>query len=172
MGLFTKGKLEIVLKRNSQYYKNVCFAYNIVYYLQINISFIIMEPQNVIFTLIAKFIKFGFVGLSGLFIDFGLTYLCKEKFQVPKYLSNSIGFITAASSNYYLNRIWTFESQNPEILSQYGKFIIISIIGLCLNNLIIYILNDRKGYNFYAAKLIAIGCTLLWNFSANYIFTF
>ena len=131
-----------------------------------------METQNIIFTIVPKFIKFGCVGLSGLFIDFGLTYLCKEKFRLQKYFSNSIGFIAAASSNYLLNRIWTFESHSPEILSQYAKFLIISIIGLGLNNLFIYILNDRKGYNFYGAKFIAIGCTMLWNFSANYIFTF
>ncbi len=62
-----------------------------------------------------KFLKFGVVGFSGLFVDFGFTYLCKEVFKIQKYIANAIGFTIAASSNYFLNRIWTFQSTNHEI---------------------------------------------------------
>ena len=44
--------------------------------------------------MLIKFIKFLIVGVSGLIIDFGLTYLCKEKIKLNKYLSNSIGFFS------------------------------------------------------------------------------
>jgi putative flippase GtrA len=64
---------------------------------------------------IYKFIKFGAVGCSGMIIDFGITYLCKEIFKLNKYISNGIGFILAATSNYFLNRIWTFESCKEDI---------------------------------------------------------
>ena len=64
---------------------------------------------------ILKFIKFGVVGFSGVFVDFGITYLCKEKIKINKYVSNAIGFICAATSNYILNRIWTFESENADV---------------------------------------------------------
>ena len=37
--------------------------------------------------LISKFIKFGVVGCSGMIIDVGTTYLCKEKLRLNKYLS-------------------------------------------------------------------------------------
>ena len=55
--------------------------------------------------LIYKFIKFGVVGFSGVLVDFGITFVCKEWFKIPKYVSNAIGFTVAASTNYYLNRI-------------------------------------------------------------------
>ncbi len=122
--------------------------------------------------LVLQFFKFGVVGFSGMIVDFGLTWICKEKLKLQKYLANSIGFIAAASSNYYLNRVWTFESDNPEILIQYGKFVFISTIGLSLNNFFIYIFNDRLKFNFYFAKLLAIGLVTFWNFFANYFFTF
>ena len=73
-----------------------------------------------------KFLKFGVVGFSGVFVDFGITYLGKEKLSIPKYLANAIGFITAATTNYYLNRIWTFKSTNPEIMVEFGEFFLIS----------------------------------------------
>ena len=62
-----------------------------------------------------KFIKFGVVGASGVIVDFGFTFLGKEIIKIPKYVANAIGFTIAASTNYLLNRIWTFHSQNPEI---------------------------------------------------------
>lgn len=65
--------------------------------------------------LIFKFIKFGVVGFSGVAIDFGFTYLFKEKLKVQKFAANALGFMIAASSNYFFNRIWTFKSDNPEV---------------------------------------------------------
>lgn len=122
--------------------------------------------------LISKFIKFGVVGCSGMIIDFGTTYLCKEKLRLNKYLSNCIGFILAASSNYFLNRIWTFESHKEEIAVQYMQFMVVSTIGLGINSLVLYLLADRLKWNFYFSKLIAIATTTIWNFFANMLFTF
>ena len=73
-------------------------------------------------TFLVKFIKFGIVGFSGVFIDFGITYVCKEWLKIQKYMANSIGFTVAASSNYFLNRIWTFKSQNPDIAPNTPNF--------------------------------------------------
>ena len=42
--------------------------------------------------MIQQFIKFCVVGGSGVFIDFGITYLCKEWLRLNKYLANSLGF--------------------------------------------------------------------------------
>jgi putative flippase GtrA len=117
-----------------------------------------------------KFLKFGVVGFSGMIIDFSITYLLKEKVKIHRYISSSIGFTIAASSNYLFNRIWTFESSNSKILLEYSSFLIISIIGLAINNLFLYLFEKRL--RFYLAKLFAIGVTMIWNFTANYIFTF
>ena len=119
-----------------------------------------------------KFLKFGVVGFSGLFIDFGLTYLFKEVLHVQKYVSNAIGFMMAASSNYFLNRIWTFESTNPNIALEYTEFIIISFIGLAINTAILYLLVSKLKMNFYLSKVFAIAVVTLWNFFANLLVTF
>lgn len=122
--------------------------------------------------LILKFLKFCIVGFSGMVVDFGFTWLCKEKFKWNKYVSNSIGFVLAATNNYIWNRWWTFQSDNANIPIEYGKFLMISIIGLGLNNLVIYLLHEKLNLNFYLAKLIAIGVVTIWNFVMNYRFTF
>ncbi len=122
--------------------------------------------------LILKLIKFCVVGASGMAVDFGFTFLLKEKLGANKYLSNSIGFTLAATSNYILNRIWTFESHNPEIATEYLSFLIISLIGLGINNLFLYLMHEKLNFNFYLSKLFSIGIVTIWNFGMNYFFTF
>ena len=122
--------------------------------------------------LILKFLKFCVVGFSGMVVDFGVTWLCKEKFGWNKYVSNSLVFILAATNNYLWNRLWTFQSTNTNIPVEYGKFFLISIIGLGINNLVVYLLHGKMKLNFYLAKIFAIGVVTIWNFTMNYFFTF
>jgi len=123
-------------------------------------------------TLFFKFLKFGTVGLSGMVVDFGITFLFKERFKFNKYFSNTCGFFAAASSNFILNRLWTFQSGDPAVAFQYFKFLSLSIVGVLLSNAIIYLLHGRFQWNFYFAKLISIGLVLFWNFFASYFITF
>jgi len=123
-------------------------------------------------TFLVKFIKFGIVGFSGVFVDFGITYVCKEWLKIQKYIANSIGFIFAASSNYILNRTWTFRSNNPEVAREYTEFFVISLVGLGLANLIVWLIHGKAKWNFYLSKLFAIGVVTIWNFFANYYITF
>ncbi len=122
--------------------------------------------------LLAKFLKFGVVGGSGVAVDFLFTWIFKEKLRVQKYVANALGFCIAATSNWYLNRIWTFESQNGEVLREFVDFFAVSLIGLGINSLVLWLLTDKLKWNFYLAKLGAIGVTTVWNFVANYIYTF
>ncbi len=105
-------------------------------------------------------------------IDFGITYITKEKLGWQKYISNATGFLLAASSNYLLNRIWTFRSVNPAILIEYSEFVLIAIIGLAINTLILWILVSKLNFKFYFSKLMAIAVVMVWNFGANLLITF
>lgn len=122
--------------------------------------------------LIIKFLKFGVVGVSGVVVDFGVTWLLKEKAQLNKYVANSSGFLCAVLSNYMLNRIWTFHSHDAAVGVQFAKFFVVALAGLGMNNALIYFFNERQKIPFYASKGIATAIVMLWNFGANYLFTF
>ncbi|RZK43603.1 MAG: GtrA family protein [Pedobacter sp.] len=120
-----------------------------------------------------RLVKFGLTGLLGMAIDFGATWFFKEKVKINKYVANAIGFCLAVSNNYLINRVWTFESKNADWATESGKFILVSLIGLGLNTLIIYLFHQRKdGTNFYLAKAFAIVIVFVWNFLANTFYTF
>ena len=123
-------------------------------------------------TILLKLLKFCLVGFSGTILDFSLTGLLKEKLQINKYVANSCGFVTAASSNYFLNRIWTFGSHNEHIHQEYLSFFLISLIGLGWNNLLLWVFHDKLALNFYLSKFLAIMFVTIWNFVMNYLFTF
>ena len=119
-----------------------------------------------------KFIKFSVVGFSGLLIDFGVTFLLKEKLKVQKYLANAAGFCIAATTNYLLNRWWTFQSHNPQVEREFTLFFLISLVGLGINTLILWILVSKFHVRFYTGKFFAIVVTTGWNFFANLLITF
>lgn len=150
-----------------------------------------------------RFIKFGVVGGFGTVVDFGITALLMYFFQMGEYYSmsfeeimsegldnvvfvvlfvNAIGFIVAATCNYYLNRIWTWRSKNPNVGGEYTRFLMVSIIGLIINIGAIYLCNRYLNWSFYwgelyiaafwVSKTIATLVVMFWNFFANNYFTF
>jgi putative flippase GtrA len=122
--------------------------------------------------LLFKFAKYCLVGFGGMAVDFGVTWLLKEQLKFNRYIANSLGFMTAATSNYILNRIWTFESENRNIAGEYVSFVSIALLGLLINNGIIWLFSEKYRLNFYLSKLLAVTAVTLWNFVMNYYFTF
>ena len=122
--------------------------------------------------LFMKFLKFGVVGLSGVFVNFGVTYVCKEWLKWNKYLSNILGFIVAASTNYLLNRIWTFESNNPQIGVEYVKYFGIALVGVGIDTFTVWMLNGKLKGAFYLSKVFAVGAYTLWNFLGKLVLSF
>jgi len=122
---------------------------------------------------LGKVIRFGLIGISGMVIDYGSTYLCKEIVGMDKYVSNLIGFTLAATSNYFLNRNIVFKNEARNHTRQYLGFVGISSVGLLLNSFIIWLMSDYWfDFNFYISKTIATGVVFFWNFSMNYFLNF
>lgn len=121
---------------------------------------------------VSRIVSFGLVGLSGMVIDFGVTWLLKEKCSVNKYLASSTGFVLAVLNNYYWNRLFTFKSVNPMIGAEMLRFFLVALVGLGLNNLFIWIFNHRFHLAFYRAKILAIALVFIWNYLANLLITF
>ena len=130
-------------------------------------------------TLVIKFLKFGVVGASGFVIHGGLLYLLRDVVGINQFLANVIGFVAAASSNYVLNRVWTFRSRETQVGVEYLKFILVSVVGLGINTGSLWLLTrlipawaGEGDWRFYILWAVAVGITTLWNFFGNMLFTF
>jgi putative flippase GtrA len=92
--------------------------------------------------------------------------------KIQQFVANAIGFCSAATSNYFLNRVWTYHSQNPQVALEFGRFFLISLMGLGINTLILWFLVKKMDWNFYFSKLLAVGVVTIWNFVVNTLYTF
>lgn len=137
--------------------------------------------------LLYKFVKFGVVGASGMVVDFAVLFLLRDVVGLHDLVANTISFTAAASSNYFLNRIWTFRSHDEKVVAEYAKFLLVSTVGLIINNGVLLLSHVlwTEAYesgsvalfgvdvdDFYLFKLLAIAVTTLWNFFGNLLFTF
>lgn len=123
-------------------------------------------------SMIGKVFRFSVSGVVGAVVDFGITYLFKEILKINKFVSNAIGFTLAATVCFFLNKYWTYESQNPQVWSEFFTFIVVSLVGLGINSLVLFLLTEKLKWNFYLSKCFAIGMAAVWNFLANLLVTF
>ena len=124
---------------------------------------------------IARFARFGLVGLSGVFIDMAVFYLLSDPTTLAWGLTRSkiIASEVAIVNNFLWNDRWTFgdisQSQrgNRLRLRRFLKFNLVCLAGLILNVLLLNTLYNGLGINRYLANLIAIGVITIWNFWLN-----
>lgn len=121
---------------------------------------------------IRQFVKFAIVGAIGACVDVGTLVILKEILGLNVYLANFFSFSLAVINNYIWNSHWTFADQEKEHKRQIVQFVIISIIGLVLSEILLYIFHDITHLHYLIAKCLGILVVLFWNFFANRFWTF
>ncbi len=124
---------------------------------------------------IGRFLRFGLVGLSGVFVDMAILYLLSDPttLALPLTRSKIIAGEIAICNNFIWNDAWTFadvsenQQQWSQRLKRFLKFNIICLAGLVLNVLVLNLVFNFLIPNRYIANLIAIAVATIWNFWVN-----
>ena len=124
---------------------------------------------------VGRFVRYGLVGLSGVFVDMAILYLLSTQLGWGLTRSKLIAAEVAIISNFLWNDAWTFAdiAQRQRGWSarfkRLLKFNTICLIGLILDVLLLnFFYNLVFGQNLkYIANLIAIGLVAVWNFWIN-----
>lgn len=126
-----------------------------------------------------RFLKFATVGAIGMVVDLSVLTGARELLKLPLSISVGLGFTVAVVSNFTWNRLWTFpESRLRPLASQLVQFVVVNIIGLGINEVVVLGLHPifsliwRDPPAYLAAKVIAIGIVLFWNYFANRAWTY
>jgi putative flippase GtrA len=127
---------------------------------------------------VGRFLRFCVVGIIGAIVDFGTLNLLVQRFGLAKVWANTCSFSLAVCSNFLWNRYWTYpETRGDPVLPQVTQFVLVNLVGLGINQAIFLSLDrwafpnwGALGYN--AAKIIATGVVLFWNFGANRLWTY
>ncbi|MCA6574609.1 MAG: glycosyltransferase [Pseudanabaena sp.] len=124
---------------------------------------------------INRFLKFGIVGFSGVFVDMAILYLLSDASTLHWGLTRSkiISSEVAVINNFLWNDLWTFSDISShqkgwqKRIKRFLKFNFICLFGMGLNLIILNVLYNYAHINQYIANLIAIAIVTIWNFWFN-----
>ena len=139
------------------------------------------KRKSVLF--LSKASRFYTVTASGLLINYLVSFMLADNVaNSVRSLSNFwylqatlIGIIISITSNFFLNKIWTFEDRDFSIvktLKQYGSFAGISIVGAAIQLLLLYLLVIEYGLQYRVSLILAIAIASMSNFLLNKKWTF
>ena len=115
--------------------------------------------------LVNKIIKFSIVGGIATIIDFAFLYIFKEFLNIDVIIANTLSFIISVTYNYIASITWVFDTnKNKNKKVQFVLFVIFSIVGLIINNIILYILTDKLNIYYLISKVVATLIVMIFNF--------
>lgn len=121
--------------------------------------------------LFEQIIKFGIVGGLAFLIDYGIMVLCKEVFKFDVLVAAGFGFTVSVIFNYIASVKWVFNvKENNSKSKQFITFIIFSIIGLIITEIIMYIGTDIMKISYLIVKVGATLIVMVFNFITRKLF--
>ncbi len=120
--------------------------------------------------------RFYTVGASGLFVNYLVSFLFGAVLYNLWYIyATMIGIIFSMTSNFILNKIWTFEDKDLSVkrtFRQYVSFLAFSGIGAAFQLGILYFLVGSQHVNYASSLFIAVAIASTGNFILNKRWTF
>ncbi len=132
------------------------------------------KRKSVLF--LSKAARFYTVGATGLLLNYIVsTMLTKGIISNYWYMqASTIAIILSITSNFFLNKIWTFEERNfsaRNTLKQYGMFLGLSTVGAAVQLILLYFF-IQSGFHYPASLVLAVAAASISNFLLNKKWTF
>ena len=113
--------------------------------------------------------KFGCTGGISFVVDYSVLIFLTEILELNYLVANCLSFIISVIVNYTLSMKFVFKSVNKSKVFDFIIFIILSVVGLGLNSLIMFICTDYIGVHYTISKIGATGIVMVFNFISRKI---
>jgi putative flippase GtrA len=101
-------------------------------------------------------------------LDFGVLAFLTEVCRLHYLLSAAVSFSLGVTASYILSVLWVFRvrrvSSRPV---EYGLFVLIGVIGLGLNEALMWMFTEKFVLYYLLSKVAAASVVFFWNFGAR-----
>ncbi len=127
--------------------------------------------MNKVKKLFLQFCKFGLVGTLCFCIDYGLMVLLTETGILGYFAASGVSFTVSVVVNYLLSMRFVFRGKDElNRLQEMGIFLALSLVGLALNQMIMWIAVDFFKMYYALAKILATMIVTNYNFISRKLF--
>ena len=132
------------------------------------------EKKSKFSLFMAQTIKYFLVGGIGVGVNLGLLYILTDIFGIWYILSQGIAIAVSITNNFFLHRYWTFKNEivEPKTLERYIKFFIVSVVGMCIQLGLTFVLVENFGIYYLYAAVLSIIAASAFNYLLNRKWTF
>lgn len=121
--------------------------------------------------LMVQVFKFVIVGGTAFIIDFITLFIFKEFAKLDVIVSNTLSFTISTIYNYIASVNWVFDvDKDKGKKKQFIIFVGFSIVGLLINNLLMYLLVKKLKLYYLLVKIIATIIVMIFNFITRKLF--
>ena len=119
-----------------------------------------------------QFVRYLFVGGGAFLVDFGTMALLHHGVGLHYLTAAGCGFLLGLLVNYTISIVWVFTQRRQDPKLEFVVFATVGLVGLGLNQGIIWLLTEHVLAIPLLSKVVAAGTVLCWNFSARKILLF
>ena len=122
----------------------------------------------------SEILRFLLVTVLGVVLDIAIAYALHELAGVPLALAALVGFVCAASANYVLHQLWSFQSGVRKLsIGRAGKYAAVAGITLLARVAVVAVLAAYLEGQFALLILICgAGVSFFANFTLSKLFVF
>ena len=121
--------------------------------------------------LMPQIIKFGVVGGTAFFIDYGLLLFFTDILGIWYLLSSFLSYSISTVFNYWASMKFVFKGKEDMGKGkEFTIFVTLSLMGLGVNQVGMWGFVDGFGMDYKWAKIIVTAIVMVWNFITRKIF--
>lgn len=121
--------------------------------------------------IIHQLFRFGIVGGIAFLIDFGCLWFLHSVCGIAVLISNVLSFTISTIFNYIASVKWVFDvNQEHSQQRNFIIFVVFSVMGLALNELVMWLCTDKMAIHYLISKIVATAIVMIFNFITRKMF--